>query len=336
MTAVVVTGPGSFDLAERADPSPGGRALIRVEAGGICGTDLKIVKGEVPARTPVILGHEIIGRVEVAAPGPGPRAGTRVVVDPSIACGQCRVCRRDLPQLCPNGGLMGRDADGGFADLIAVPAANLHPIPDSMPIADAVLLQVLSTCVHAQSRIAAGLGDTAVVVGLGVAGLLHVRLLAARGVTRIVGVSRSPAKRSIAMDLGATDVAAPAEAPGLVAEVTDGLGADVVVECAGQPGTLVQATAVAGLGASLLMFGTIAGTADGMPAYEWYRKELTLVNTRAARPRDFTAAITSVRDGLVSPGRLVTSVYPVAEVGEAIAAAARSEEIKVMLTIAGQ
>lgn len=335
MTAVVVTGPRAFGLEERAAPVPGGRALVRVEAGGICGTDLKIVNGEVPARTPVILGHEIIGRVEIPAPGPGPQAGTRVVVDPSVACGQCRVCRRDLPQLCPNGGLMGRDADGGFAGLIAVPAANLHPIPDAMPVTDAVLLQVLSTCVHAQSRVGAALGDTAVVVGLGVAGLLHLRLLAARGLTRIVGVSRSPDKRSLALELGATAVAAPAQAQAVVAELTGGLGADIVVECAGQPGTLVQATAVAGLGASLLMFGTIGGPADGMPTYEWYRKELTLVNTRAARPRDFTVAITAVADGLVRPGRLVTSAYPVAEVSAAIAAAARPEEIKVMLTISG-
>lgn len=334
MTAVVVTGPGRFGLEDRAPPASGGRALVRVEVGGICGTDLKIVNGEVPARTPVILGHEIVGRVEAPVPGPAPRAGTRVVVDPSISCGQCRVCRRDLPQLCPNGGLMGRDADGGFADLIAVPPANLHPIPDNMPAADAVMLQVLSTCVHGQSRIGAAPGDTAVVVGLGVAGLLHVRLLAARGVTRIVGVSRSPAKRSLAMEFGATEVTAPAQALDVVAELTNGLGADVVVECAGRPGTLVQATEVAGAGASLLMFGTIAGTADAMPTYEWYHKELTLVNTRAARPRDFAAAITSVRDGLVRPGRLVTSTYPVAETGEAIAAAARSEELKVMLTMA--
>jgi threonine dehydrogenase-like Zn-dependent dehydrogenase len=335
MKAVVVDGPRRFSIQERAVPAAAGNALVRVSAGGICGTDLKVVNGEVPTRTPVILGHEIIGQVEVSAPGPGPQAGTRVVVDPSISCGQCRVCRRDLPQLCPNGGLMGRDADGGFAALIAVSAANLHPIPDSMPAADAVMLQVMSTCVHAQSRIGVGLGDTAVVVGLGVAGLLHVRMLAVRGISRIIGVSRSPAKRLLATELGATAVAAPAQALALVAEVTDGLGADVVVECAGQPETLVQATAVAGAGASLLMFGTIAGTADEMPTYEWYRKELTLVYTKAARPRDFAAAITLVRDGLVSPGRLVTSAYPVAEIGAAIAAAARSEEIKVMLTIAG-
>ena len=202
-----------------------------------------------------------------------------------------------------------------------------------MSAADAVMLQVLSTCVHAQTRISPQLGQAGV-VGLGTAGLLHVQLLAARGVRTIVGVSRSAAK-VLAAELGATSVAAPAEALALVADVTDGCGADVAIECAGKAEALVQAMTAAGYGASVLIFGTIAPTADGMPTYDWYRKELTLLNTRAARPRDFTAAISAVRSGLVSPARLITSTYPLDEIEAAVAAAARPEEIKVMVTVAG-
>jgi threonine dehydrogenase-like Zn-dependent dehydrogenase len=216
-----------------------------------------------------------------------------------------------------------------------VPGGNLHAIPEGVSADDSVMLQVLATCMHAQSRISPELGQAAVVIGLGVTGLLHVRLLAARGITRIVGVSRSAAKRSLAVGLGATAVAAPAEALAAVAELTAGNGAGIVIECAGQPETLVQATAAAGYGASLLMFGTISPTADRVPTYDWYRKELTLVNTRAARPRDFTAAITVVQDGLVHPGRLITARYPLEDARAAIEAAQRSEEVKVVLAVAG-
>ena len=229
---------------------------------------------------------------------------------------------------------MGRDDDGGFADLVMVPDTRLHVLPAEMPAADAVLLQVLSTCVHAQSLLRPQLGQTALVVGLGTAGLLHVQLLAARGVRTIVAVSRSAAKRALAAELGATSVAAPDDALAVVAEVTDGCGADIAIECAGQTEALVQAMTAAGYGASVLIFGTIAPAADGMPTYEWYRKELTLLNPRAARPRDFTAAISAVRDGLVRPARLVTSSYPLDEIEAAVAAAARPGEIKVMLTVA--
>lgn len=335
MRAVVVTGPGQLHVTDRAEPAPGDHAIVAVQAGGICGTDLKIIRGEVPVRAPVILGHEVIGEIAVAAPGSAMPAGTRVVVDPSVSCGTCAVCRRDLPQLCPHGDLMGRGSDGGFTGLIAVPGDRLHPIPGDMPITDAVMLQVLSTCVHAQTLIRPQLGETAVVVGLGVTGLLHVGLLRASGIRSIVGVSRSAARRALALQLGAAAVAPPAEALALVADVTAGAGTDIAIDCAGQAETLIQAMSAAGAGGRVLIFGTVTPSADGMPTYDWYRKELTLVNTRAARPRDFSTAIAAVRDGLISPGPLVTASYQLEAAAAAVAAASSPDEIKVMLTMTG-
>jgi L-iditol 2-dehydrogenase len=237
--------------------------------------------------------------------------------------------------LCPSGGLIGRDEDGGFADLIAVPDDRLHVLPPGMSAADAVMMQVLSTCVHAQSLIRPRLGQAGLVVGLGTAGLLHVQLLAASGIRTIIGVSRSAAKRALALAVGATSVAAPADALALVAELTEDRGADIAIECAGHAETLIQTMQAAGYGASVLIFGTTAPAADGIPTYEWYRKELTLLNPRAARPRDFTAAISAVRDGLVSPARLITSSYRLEEIDAAVLAAGQPEQIKVMLTVAG-
>src|ERR1700761_6340602 len=258
MRAAVLSGPGQVAVRDYGDPETGHAAVVRVTAAGLCGTDLKIVSGAIPAATPLVLGHEVIGRIEVPSGEPGAlSAGTPVVVDPAVSCGVCEVCRDDLPHLCPRGGLIGRDTDGGFAEFIAVPEGRLHAVPPGMAESDAVMVQVLSTCVHAQTRISPALGSTAVVVGLGVTGLLHTALLAARGVSTIVGVSRSQAKRGLAASFGATVTVPPAGAPAAVAEATGGLGAGVVVECAGTEGSLRQAMELAGVGASVLIFGTV-------------------------------------------------------------------------------
>lgn len=332
MKAVVLEAPDDFGLRDVPEPSTEG-SLLRVISGGICGTDRKVVSGQMPAKLPVILGHEIVGEVIAPAPGSTLSPGTRAVIDPSIWCGVCDVCRRDLPHLCPGGGLIGRDADGGFAEYITAPDARLHALPVGMSVEDMTMIQVLSTCVHGQSLLKSDIGQTALVVGLGVAGLLHVQLLAARGVRTIIGVGRSAGKLELARTMGASIAVTPDEAIAAVNDLTLGRGVDIAIDCVGTRDALVQAMSAAGLGASVLLYGLVPPPADGMPTYDWYKKELTLVNTRAARPRDITAAICAVRDGLVSPGRLITSAYSLGDVHEAIAASARSDQVKVILTI---
>lgn len=333
MRAAVLTSPGRVEVTERDEPKPEqGQTLVALRAAGICGTDVKIIQGAVRARLPVVVGHELIGEVVQPADGSPLAAGTRVVADPSSSCGRCRVCRQDLPHLCPHGGLMGRDSDGVFADLVAIPDSRLHPLPAGMALEDAVLLQVLATCVHAQSRVTPRLGQTAVVTGLGTSGLLHVSLLRAAGIATIVAVSRSAAKRALAARLGASTVAAPADALAFIGEVTDGAGVDLAIDCGGHEKTLRQAMDAAGAGGTVLVFGTVTPAADGMPTYDWYRKELTLVNTRAARPRDFTAAISVVASGQVRPRDLITARYPLAAVRRAVGATGHADQVKVMLT----
>ena len=129
-------------------------------------------------------------------------------------------------------GLLGRDADGCFAELVAVDEALLHPIPDSVAPDAAALLQVLSTCVHAQSRLSPSPEDSAVVIGLGVTGLLHVQLLRARGLRTLIGVTRSEWKRDLARRLGASATATPDEAADAVGAATDGRGARIAIDCA--------------------------------------------------------------------------------------------------------
>jgi threonine dehydrogenase-like Zn-dependent dehydrogenase len=329
--AALIEQPGTVTVREVARPAAEGRALIQVAQAGLCGTDVKIASGQIPVRMPRVLGHEMTGWVV----RPGPRgivpAGTPVLVNPAVFCGHCDLCRRDRPQLCRNGALLGRDEDGCFAELVAVDEACLHPLPGDLPAADAGLLQVLSTCVHAQSALPAA--ESAVVVGLGVSGLLHLQLLAERGVRTLIGITRSAAKRELALRLGAGVVAGPGEADEAVAGATGGRGADVAVESVGTQETLAQAMRLAGAGGTVLAFGTIAPAADGLPTYQWYFKELTILSPRAARPRDCDAAIRLAASRRLELAPLVTARFPLARAGRALTACAEPGQLKVMLDI---
>jgi L-iditol 2-dehydrogenase len=312
--AAVLEAPQQLVVRDLAAPRGGGELVeVRVEQAGVCGTDRKVVDGSMPTAFPRVIGHELIGRV-VGGGGPGaPAAGTRVLVDPSMSCGWCETCRRGLVHLCPSGGLMGRDVDGGLAELVAVPADRLHVVPESVGEDDAALLQVLGTCVHAQRQVDVFPVDHAVVVGLGVSGLLHVQLLRARGARTVVGVGRSASKRVLADALGATVTCTPDEAPQVVAEVTGGAGAGVVVEAAGTGATVSLAVELAGYAATVVIFGTVVGGDHSLPFYELYRKELQLVNPRAAVGADYDDAIAVVASGAVRGAPLVTERLPITD-----------------------
>jgi len=323
--AAVLEHAGTVTIREVPRPEAAGRALVRVGQAGLCGTDIKIVNGQIPVAVPRVLGHEMTGWVAQSRRLP---VGTPVLVNPAAFCGHCDLCRRDLPQLCRQGALLGRDTDGCFAEFVAVDEDCLHPLPDGL--AGAGLLQVLSTCVHAQS----GLPEvaSAVVVGLGVAGLLHLQLLALRGTASLIGVSRSAAKRELALAMGATVVATPEAAAGAVADATGGRGAVLAVECAGTPQTLAQTMRLAGAGGTVLAFG-ITPAADALPTYEWYRKELTIRSPRAARPRDCDTAVELAAMGRLELARLVTARFPLADAARALAACAEPGQLKVLLEV---
>ncbi|MGH3482099.1 MAG: zinc-dependent alcohol dehydrogenase [Nocardioidaceae bacterium] len=333
MRALVLTGVERLEVRDLPEPAADQRALIAVERAGLCGTDLKLHQGKPPVDYPRILGHELIGHVVRSGASGRFAEGTRVLVDPTIACGHCHACHAERPNLCPNGALLGRDVDGGFADLVAVDDRQLLPLPPSMSLEDAAMLQVLGVCVHAQRRITAFPGQTAAVIGLGVGGLLHTQLLAARGV-RVVGVTRSAAKRELAEALGATVTYAPDHAVAGVSDVTDGRGAEIVVESVGTTQTLAQAIDLVGVGGTILQYGIVAATEGELPFYELYYKEIELVSSRAAVPGDYARSIGLLASGQVRVAPLVSATYPLDQGAAAFAAMhTRSDLVKVLLHI---
>ena len=328
MKAALLTAPERIEVADIDEPRPGpGDVALRVEAVGICGTDHSIFAGAIPVEYPRVMGHEVVGTIV------GADDNARVLVDPGIACGRCARCREGRPNICTEGWLLGRDADGGLRELLTVPGRNVHVLPEAVDPTTAPIVQVLATCVHAQRRCEPAPGQSVVVLGLGVTGLLHVQLTKLRGAGPIVGVTRSRAKLELAGTLGA-DVLVRADGSE-VDEVRAALagGADLVIDAAGTVETLALAVELARIGGRILAYGTITATSGSLRFYDLYYKELTIVGARSARPEDFPVALDAVASGRVALAPLVSARFPIDAVPDAIAAAGGSGGLKVLIDV---
>jgi len=319
MKAMVLTAPGALVQDEIAKPgASSSQVLVRVTHSGICGTDYKIFNGSIPVSYPRVMGHEMVG--EVADPGDTTlRPGDRVIIDPELYCGACFHCRIGKTHLCPKGSLLGRDKNGGFAEYLSAPASQVFPLPADLDIRTAPMIQVLTTCLHAQRQVEIFPAEYVVVLGLGVTGQLHVQLAKARG-AKVIGVTRSADKRALAETLGA-DLTIPGgdDAVARVREATEGRGADVVIETTGVVQQLAAGINMTRSGGRVLMFGIITAKEGALPFYDLYFKELSLINARVAKGEDYPASIALVQRGLVRLEPLVSDVLPLDQLNTAIA-----------------
>lgn len=333
MRAVLVEGAGKLTISDIPPPQPQGRAVVQVDLSGLCGTDVKILAGQIPVDHPRVLGHEVVGTVTRQGEAGLVPVGARVLVNPTSWCGHCRLCLSDHTHLCTNGALMGRDTDGGFAEQIAVDERQLHPLPDHLDDGAASVLQVLGTCVHAQTLVDALPGQSAAVIGLGVSGLLHVQLLRERGIDHIVGVTRTAWKRDLAAQFGASATAHPDEARDVVDAVTDGRGADLVIEAAGSSATLNQAVELATIGGRILAFGITPRVDPELPTYQLYHKELNLVSARAARSRDYALGVQLAAEQRLDLARFHTHGFSLDDVSHAFQTLEGPDALKVTLEV---
>jgi 2-desacetyl-2-hydroxyethyl bacteriochlorophyllide A dehydrogenase len=311
MKAMVLRAPNDLAVNDVAPPQvPAGHVLVRITHSGLCGTDLKIYHGAIPAQYPLIMGHEMVGEVV---------DGARVIIDPVLSCGSCFHCRIGQTNLCPAGGLIGRETNGGFAEYAAVPAAQVFRLPDSIDSASAPLIQVATTCLHAQRLAHVSEGDSVAVIGLGVSGQLHLQLAKALGAAKVIGISRSRFKNELAKQLGA-DVAIESgpEAIAKVLDDTEGRGADIVIECTGVMTQIAEAIRMVRFGGRILLFGISNATSGALPFYDLYFKELSLINSRAATAQDFPAVIDLADRGALRLEPLVTHRMALDQLGTAL------------------
>lgn len=320
MKAMVLKGPSTLVQEELAHPAPGpGETLVRITHSGVCGTDLKIYQGGIPVDYPRIMGHEMIGEVVEVGDDQGVAVGTRVIIDPVLYCGKCHVCQIGQEHLCPTGFVLGRDLNGGFAEYMVAPSAAIFPLPDNISGETAPLIQVMTTCLHAQRLVNIFPGESVVVVGLGVAGQLHIQLAKARGAYPVIGITRSPVRRELAEKLGADFTFAPGDdAHEQIRQLTGGRGADLVIESVGAVSVLADAMHLARIGGRLLLFGIYTAKEAALPFYQMYFKELAIINARAAKREDYPGCIDLVSRGEVQLDPLVSHVLPLDELERAI------------------
>ena len=337
MKAALLNGPNDVTITDRATPACGeGQVLVRITHVGICGTDTKIYDGGILANYPVVMGHEGVGEIIEGQATDGSGPGNRVIIDPVLYCGNCFYCARGDTHLCENGGMLGREVDGVYTENYLAPAGNVFALGDNINMTEGPLIQVMTTVLHAQNRANIQADEVVVVLGLGVTGLLQIQVAKALGAKAVVGVSRNAHKRGLAEQMGADCVVEHGEAAKVaVLKLTDGRGADVVIEAVGYISVLAEAMDLARFGGRIIPFGIYAALEGKLPFYELYFKELDLINTRAALPSDFPASIKLVEEGKVNLAPFITHTYPLEELTEAIKLLMEpsDERLKVILEV---
>jgi 2-desacetyl-2-hydroxyethyl bacteriochlorophyllide A dehydrogenase len=335
MKAIVLTAPRSLEVKDLERPRVSDdEVIVEVKAAGVCGTDLEIYEGNIPVKYPRIMGHELSGIVVDAGKGVDRNiVGSKVVVDPVLYCGKCILCREGLVNLCPNGGLLGRDVDGGFAEYVKVPKHNVYPVPSKLPFEEATLIQPLTTVVHAVKRVGTVIGKSALVIGLGVTGLMFVQVLKSIGASPVIGLTRSSWKLHLAKDLGA-DYTINANDPSIydkVKELTYGLGVDLVIETSGSRESFMKAIKLVKPGGIILRFSTSKGDLT-LPAYDIYFKEISIIGSRAAQPTDWLTTLKLIGKSILNTKIFITHMIPLESLEEGIKLL-RSSDVNVLKVI---
>jgi alcohol dehydrogenase, propanol-preferring len=324
MQAAVFRGSGeALAVGDWPRPSPGpGEAIVRVAACGFCHTDLHYLDHGVPTAKapPLVLGHEVSGIVEELAPGEQSRSvGDRVLIPAVLPCRSCAECRGGRENICSNLRMLGNHLDGGFAELVAVPARDLVPLPADLDLARAaVIADALTTPYHAVvNRARVRSGDWVVVVGCGGVGINAVQFAAAAG-ANVIAVDLREDKLTAAKRLGACETLNPSEHPDVGREVRKrtGGGADVALEVVGKPETVTLALSTLRRGGRLCVVG-YSDSLFPLPLNRLMFFEYEVVGSLGCRPVDYPRVIEMVRSGKARLDEVVTGSLPLVRINEA-------------------
>lgn len=304
MRALTVV-PGAVAVAERPDPEPGvGEVVVSVHSCGICGSDVHGVESG-RAAPGSVLGHEFAGTIAEIGPGAGDwSTGQAVAVNPLGSCGACDACRRGLPFLCPRPNI-GLTAPGGFAELVAVPGAQLHALPDGLEVELGAHVEPLAVALRAVELAGWSPGDDALVFGVGSIGLSVILALRASGPGRIVAFGRSPGRRAAAARVGADLVLDARETS--VAEHVAATGGRVsaVFECSGAPEAVAACTPALAPGGTIVEVGLPRAPAP-VDLAVFVGQNLHLVGSCAFDVGHYRAALALIASGAVDVEPLVS------------------------------
>ncbi|SMB97762.1 zinc-dependent alcohol dehydrogenase [Deinococcus hopiensis] len=336
-SAATLVRPGQFELTQRNAPMPGPSEItLRIRSVGVCGSDIHMFQdgriGDTKIENPLVLGHEFMGEVIQAFPGAVDAeghalpVGTRVAVEPHVACGHCRACQEGHPNLCPDHTFMGvYPRDGALQHHLAVPAHNCFVLPTSISNDAGALLEPLGVALHALRLGKVTVGDRVAVIGAGPIGLLLVKLLRQNGLAELHVMEPLAWRRDLALQWGATSVA-PEYGPS-----QDALY-DVVFEAAWAGEAVQQAALLARPGARVVLVGIPGDDSCTVQHALARRKGLTLKFARRMK-HTYPTAIALLERGLVTLDDLVSDVFSLEDVQTAFERQAKLEPgvVKVMV-----
>jgi len=343
MRAVTFQAPEQVRIEEKPDPElrGGDDAVVRVEASGICGSDLHIYHGRVPVEPGFTIGHEFVGTVVAAGEDVERVAvGDRVLGTFHTACAICASCLRGDYHRCRNGQTFGHgknlgDLQGAQAELLLVPRANLtlRRVPEGMS-ADVALFagDVMGTGYHSIAHAEMKAGDTVAVLGLGPVGLCAVQAALAGGAVKVFAIDTVAERLEMAGRFGATPLhLSEGDPKQAVRAATEGLGVDVVVDAVGDPGPLALAVSLARDAGTVSGIGAYAGKGEVPLGLAWLKGlqlRLGLANVIAHVDR----VLALMEAGKLDPSPLVTHHMPLDQVSEAYEIYDGREALKIVLT----
>lgn len=329
MKAAVITleqGRKSLVTQDVPDPEYGDEdVLVRVADVGICGSDLHAFLDPADVSRPpgMVMGHEPSG--VVAAVGrkvTGVLVGQRVTVDPQVVCGTCYPCSQGWISICDNKGVIGSGRSkrpGAMAELLAVPARQVVPVPDNLTLAEAAMIEPLANAVHVVNRSELRAGETAVVLGAGPIGLCLVQCLCLAGAGTVIVTDIAESRRRVASRLGASVALDPNtdDVQDAVMALTQGRGADVVVESVGIDRTYQQALEVVRKRGRVMFFGAIQPLVT-LNLLQILWKEITIIGCTGANG-ETAEAIEKVASGSVRVDEIITHQFGLNDAQRAIA-----------------
>ena len=297
-----------------------GELLLRVDASGLCGSD--VMEWYRVERAPMVLGHEVAGTVVEAGEGVTRyKVGDRLVVTHHVPCNACHFCLSGRHTVCDT--LRQTNFDpGGLAELLRVPKINVDrgvlPIPDHVPDEAAAFTEPLACVYRGQRRAGLQPGQSVLVIGSGLAGLLHVMLARALGAGKILASDLVESRLEAALQLGAeAAILATEDVPARVRERNGGLLADLVIVCTGALPALKQALESVERGGTVLVFApTDPGVDLPVPVNDvFFRNDITMTTTYAAAPSDLAAALELISAGRVQVERMISHRLGLADAG---------------------
>ncbi|CAM5710268.1 Zn-dependent alcohol dehydrogenase OS=Streptomyces alboniger OX=132473 GN=CP975_31710 PE=3 SV=1 [Streptomyces alboniger] len=344
MKGFVFHGPGQSAWEEVPDPAikEPTDAIVRVDTVTICGTDLHILKGDVPEVRPgTVLGHEAVGEVvEVGSDVRTVRPGDRVLVSCISACGRCRYCREGSYGQCRGGGgwILGHLIDGTQAEYVRVPYTDLsvHALPGGVESKDAVLLADIFPTSYEVGVLNGRVrpGDTVAIVGAGPIGLAAITTARLFAPERIVAVDLVASRLEGARRLGADAVADAREDPEqLIADLTDGLGADVVIEAVGVPESFELCTRMVRPGGHVANIG-VHGKPATLHLEDLWIKNVT-ITTGLVDTHSTPTLLRMAAAGRLPTAELVTHTFPLERVEEAYEVFARAADTGALKVVLG-